>query len=135
MGTPTSTPESDATDPVYSTIVSGADLSDVRLLNDPATDQPLIGFTLDNEAARRFSKYTSTHIGQPMAIVLDKRVLSAPTIVTAISAEGIIAGVPAEDVGLLATQLQIGTLGVPLVLVEQRIVPVVVTSATPDASQ
>jgi preprotein translocase subunit SecD len=132
--TPTTTSESDATDPVYTTIVSGADLSDVRLLNDPATGQPVIGFTLDAEASKRFSDYASTHIGQPMAIILDKRVLSSPTIASAISSEGIIAGVPEQDVRLLATQLKISTLGVPLVLVEQRIVPAVVTPARPDAT-
>ncbi len=121
--------------PVFTTIVSGADLSDVWLLDDPATGQPVIGFTLDAEASKRFSDYTSAHIGQPMAIVLDKRVLSSPTIASAIGSEGIIAGVPAEDVRLLATQLQIGTLGVPLVLVEQRIVPGNSAPATPDASQ
>lgn len=121
--TPVSVADADATDPVFTTIVSGADLSDVKLIDDPATGQPLIGFNLNAEAEQRLFNFTSTHIGEPMAIVLDKRVISSPTIASAIESEGVIAGVPPEDVHLLFTQLKIGTLGVPLVLIEQRLVP------------
>ncbi len=132
--TPISGPEAGAIDLIFTTVVSGTDVREVSLLDDPATGQQVIGFTLDSEAAKRFSDFTSTHIGEPMAIVLVKRVLSSPTIVAPIAGDGIIAGVPEEDVRLLATQLQIGTLGVPLVLVAQRIVPAVTALPTPDAA-
>jgi preprotein translocase subunit SecD len=119
---------------IFTTIVSGADFSDVSLQDDPATGQPIIAFSLDEAAARRFSDYTGTHIGQPMAIVLDKRVISSPTIVAAIKDEGIIAGVSPDEAPLLAAQLQFATLGVPLMLVERRLLPPGIEAATPNAA-
>lgn len=121
--TPTSeaTAEATPTGPVYETIVTGADLKDAY----PTTDQfgnLVVGFELKPEAADRFYQYTSTHIGQPMSIVVDKQVINTATIRDAIRDRGIIQGLSAQEVRDLALQLKSGALAVPLEVVQSRTV-------------
>lgn len=121
--TPVATPEASPTPsgPVYETIVTGADLKDAY----PTTDQfgnLVVGFELKPEAADRFYQYTSTHIGQPMSIVVDKQVINTATIRDAIRDRGIIQGLSAQEVRDLALQLKSGALAVPLEVVQSRTV-------------
>lgn len=114
-------PSPTPTGPVYTTIISGDDLKDAF----PDYDEfgrLVVGFELSGDAANRFYEYTSTHIGQPMSIVLDKRVISSPVIQAAISDRGIITGVPANEVRDLVVQLKAGALAVPLEVVQSRTV-------------
>nr|WP_286207436.1 protein translocase subunit SecD [Thermomicrobium sp. CFH 73360] len=107
--------------PVYETIVTGADLKDAY----PTTDQfgnLVVGFELKPEAADKFYQYTSTHIGQPMSIVVDKEVINTATIRDAIRDRGIIQGLSAQEVRDLALQLKSGALAVPLEVVQSRTV-------------
>jgi preprotein translocase subunit SecD len=128
-GTPEAsvTPEATATasptptGPTYQTIVSGSDIEDAF----PTTDQfgtLVVGFRLKDSASDRFFEYTSTHIGQPMSIVLDKEVINTATIQAGISNEGIISGLTAEEVGDLSIQIKSGALEVPLEVVQSRTV-------------
>jgi preprotein translocase subunit SecD len=82
----------------------------------------VVAFELQGDAASRFFQYTSSHLGQPMSIVIDKRVISSPTINGAISSQGIIEGIPATEVEGLAIQLKAGSLGVPLDVIQSRTV-------------
>ncbi len=119
--TPEATAEPTPTGPVYETIVTGADLKDAY----PTTDQfgnLVVGFELKPEAAERFYQYTSTHIGQPMSIVVDKQVINTATIRDAIRDRGIIQGLSAQEVRDLALQLKSGALAVPLEVVQSRTV-------------
>lgn len=80
-----------------------------------------INFTLTSDGSTKFLEYTSSHIGQPMAIVLDGRVLSAPTINGAISNNGEISGqFTQEEAESLAIQMRYGALPVPLVVSDIR---------------
>ncbi|HET8522426.1 MAG TPA: protein translocase subunit SecD [Thermomicrobiales bacterium] len=109
------------TGPVYTTIISGKDLADAF----PTTGnfgQAVVGFRLKGSAADKFFQFTSTHIGQPMSIVLDKTVISSPQINGAISDQGIIEGMPANEVNNLVIQLKAGALAVPLEVVQSRTV-------------
>ena len=80
-----------------------------------------IAFLLSNSGKDKFYNFTSTHIGQPMAIVLDGVVLSAPVINAAIRDQGVITGqftkAEAESLGI---QMQYGALPVPLKVVDIR---------------
>jgi len=117
--TPAATPTPSG--PVYETIITGADLKDAY----PTTDQfgnLVVGFELKPEAADRFYQYTSTHIGQPMSIVVDKQVINTATIRDAIRDRGIIQGLSAQEVRDLALQLKSGALAVPLEVVQSRTV-------------
>lgn len=108
---------------IYKTIISGSDFLDVYPTEGAIAGEPVVGFTLTPEAAKRFYDFTDTHVGEPMSIVLDGSVISTPTIVGAIAAEGIIEGIPPEEVPVLVLQLRLGSRGGLLVLEESRIVP------------
>ena len=120
------TPGSEATPgparPVYETIITGADLQDAY----PTTDQfgtLVVGFELKGEATRKFCDYTSSHIGFPMSIVVDKQVISSPRIESPIcEGRGIISGLNAQEVNDLVLQLKAGALAVPLEVVQSRTV-------------
>ncbi len=58
-------------------MVSGRDLRNARRSQD-SYGQPAVSFTLNPEGAKKFDAYTSAHIGDRMAIVLDNKVRSAP---------------------------------------------------------
>jgi preprotein translocase subunit SecD len=57
-----------------------------------------------------------------MSIVIDKQVISSPTINGAISSQGIIEGVPPTEVENLVIQLKAGALAVPLEVIQSRTV-------------
>jgi preprotein translocase subunit SecD len=115
-------PTPDPNSPVYETIVSGSDLSDAFVTRDPTTGQPLVAFELGGDASETFYQFTRDHIGQSMSIVVDKQVISSPTIRDAISGQGTIDGMSATEAQNLATQLKAGALGVPLEVVSSRTV-------------
>ncbi len=120
--TPTPDATSEAEGPVYETIITGADLQDAY----PTTDQfgtLVVGFELKGEATRKFCDYTSSHVGFPMSIVVDKQVISSPQIESAIcEGRGIISGLNAQEVNELVLQLKSGALAVPLEVVQSRTV-------------
>jgi preprotein translocase subunit SecD len=84
----------------------------------------VVDFTLTDTGAKTFGDFTSTHIGQPLAIVLDKIVISAPTIQDAITqGSGVISGSFTQaDANALAIQLRYGSLPIPLKVVESKTV-------------
>ncbi len=115
------TSDTAATGPVYETIISGADLKDAYRATGPL-GQVVVGFELKGDAADRFYQFTSTHLGQPMSIVIDKTVISSPQINGAISDRGQIEGIAPKDVDNLVVQLKAGALAVPLDVVQSRVV-------------
>ena len=69
------------------------------------------GFVLSQEAARRFADFTASHIGSQLAIVLDGKVLEAPSIKNQISDQGVIEGQNSQqDAADLALNLKAGSL-------------------------
>ena len=103
------------TGPVYQTIMTGRDLQTA----DVGVDQlgsPEIRFTLRPSASKLFGDYTASHIGSVLAIVLDKKVISAPTIQSAIpDGNGRITGrFTLAQAQAIAVQLRYGSLPVPL---------------------
>jgi preprotein translocase subunit SecD len=86
--------------------------------------RPSIDFTFDSSGARRFGRVTQENVGKPFAIILDDRVLSAPTIQTPIlGGQGQITGnFTVESASQLAVSLASGKLPVKLNVVEERTV-------------
>jgi preprotein translocase subunit SecD len=106
---------------VYETIISGKDLKDAY----PTTNNLgtiVVGFEVKGGAAGKFYDFTSSHLGQPMSIVVDKQVISSATINGAISDRGIIEGMTQQEVQDLVIQLKAGALSVPLEVVSSRTV-------------
>jgi len=104
-------------------VVTGEDLTDAQ----PSFDQngrPAVNFRFNTSGARKFGQYTTDHIGEPFAIVLDKQVISAPTIQSAITGgSGIITGnFDVTESTRLSTLLRAGSLPASLVFLEERTV-------------
>ncbi len=103
--------------------VEGANLTDARPSLDQRTGQWVVSFQLDSVGARRFTAVTRANIGKPFAIVLDDKVLSAPTIQSEINASGQITGnFTATSANELAVLLRAGALPAPLKIIEERTV-------------
>lgn len=110
-------------DSAYETIVSGADIEDAYV--DDRFGYATVGFELSDDAADRFYRFTSANIGRPLAILVDKRVVSSPTIHEAISGVGTISGVfTDEEVADLVAWLSSEPLPVPFEVVEVDGTPV-----------
>jgi preprotein translocase subunit SecD len=100
--------------------VSGRDLRSARPSIDE-NNRPAVSFTLNNEGARKFGEVTGTNVGRQLAIVLDGRVQSAPTIQSRITTDGQITGAyTQEDVQNLSLVLRSGALPAELTYLEER---------------
>jgi preprotein translocase subunit SecD len=101
-------------------IVSGRDLRNARPSLDE-NNRPAVSFSLKSEGATRFGAFTGTNIGRYLAIVLDKRVYSAPVIEGRISDEGRISGnFTQQEANDLALTLRSGALPAGLTYLEER---------------
>jgi preprotein translocase subunit SecD len=120
--TPTPT-DGTETQTVYHTIMTGKEIKSVNVSPDPQGGAA-IDFVLTPEGTTIFAAHTAANIGKVLAITLDKRVISAPTIQGAIpDGQGQITGnFTAESANALAVQLRYGSLPVPLKVVESRII-------------
>jgi protein-export membrane protein SecD len=61
-------------------VMSGENLADAQPRLDNQTNQPMVTFTLDRQGAQKFAKATTNNVGKRIAIVLDKKIISAPSI-------------------------------------------------------
>jgi len=104
-------------------MVEGGDLTDARTGFDQ-NGRPDIEFTFNATGARKFGQVTQENIGRPFAIILDGKVMSAPTIQTAIlGGRGQITGnFSVEEANKLAIVLRAGALPAKLTPIEQRVV-------------
>jgi protein-export membrane protein SecD len=107
-------------DQIFETVMTG-DILRAALATQDQFGQWQIQFDLTSEGSDQFYEYTRQHIGQPLVIVLDGRVLSAPTINAAIRDTGVITGqFTQEEAESLAIQMRYGALPVPLEVVDVR---------------
>ncbi len=109
---------------VWHTAMTGSVLKTASPSTDAQTGQFIVQFELTDEGAKTFGDFTSQHVGKVLAIVLDKKIISAPTIQNAIlDGKGMITGnFNAESATRLAVQLKYGALPIPLKEVETRTV-------------
>ncbi|MFZ0543828.1 MAG: protein translocase subunit SecD [Candidatus Promineifilaceae bacterium] len=113
-GEETSTPQE------YETILTGAGLSSATVQADKLRNY-MVAFELEPDASEVFRDFTSSHQGQFLTIVLDKKVISSPRIQTTISDRGSITGnFTLDEAQNLALQLRFGSLPIPLRIVSTR---------------
>ena len=108
---------------VYETVITGNDLDTVSNAGiNPNTRGVEINFNLNSEGGSKFGEYTGANVGNYLCIVVDKMVLSCPTVNARIDDGGVISlgGSSLEEGQALAIQLQYGALPVPLKVVENR---------------
>jgi len=105
-------------------VVSGDNLITAKPIIDSQTNQTVVSFTFDRVGAKKFGRITTDNIGKELAIILDDKIISAPTIREPIlGGTGQITGdftfQSATDLALL---LRSGALPAPLVIIEERTV-------------
>ena len=108
--------------PVYSHVeVSGDSLKNSQADFDQ-NNMPVVTTEFDASGARRFAKLTTEHVNERFAIVLDDKVLSAPTIREPIpGGRGQISGgFTLQQAKDLAVLLRSGALPAPLKVIEER---------------
>jgi preprotein translocase subunit SecD len=102
--------------------VTGRDLRGAQPQIDEY-NRPSVGFSFNNAGAQKFGAFTSTNIGRQLAVVLDGRVQTAPTIQSRIDYEGQITGTfSSQEAADLALTLRSGALPASLVYLEERTV-------------
>ncbi|WP_258436684.1 protein translocase subunit SecD [Helicobacter monodelphidis] len=101
-------------------ILDGSMLTNANVVYDQY-NRPAINFSLNAEGAKRFGDFTANNINKRMAIVLDGRVYSAPSIRERISGSGQITGEFSEsEASDIAIALRSGALLAPIELLEQQ---------------
>ena len=105
-------------------ILSGDNLVDAKPTMDTQTNETVVTFSLDRVGAKKFGKATSAGVGKRLAIVLDGKIISAPSVrEPIIGGSGQISGnftfQSATDLALL---LRSGALPAPLSIIEERTV-------------
>ncbi len=105
-------------------VLSGDNLVDAKPTMNSQTNETVVSFSLDRVGAKKFGKATSSGVGKRLAIILDGKIISAPTVREAIiGGSGQISGnftfQSATDLALL---LRSGALPAPLAIIEERTV-------------
>jgi preprotein translocase subunit SecD len=105
-------------------VVTGEMLTNAQPGFDQQTGQSVVTFRFNGIGARRFGDATRQNIGKRFAIVLDKKVISAPVIETAIAGgSGQIHGhFTPESANELSVLLRAGALPAPMKVEQQRTV-------------
>jgi len=107
-------------------MITGKYLADAGpATRDPTFNQPIVPFEMTRQGARIFERGTSRHVGDLMAIVLDGKVQSAPSIRSTLSRRAQIelgSGASFQEAQDLALVLRAGALPQPIRLVEERTV-------------
>jgi len=105
-------------------ILSGDNLINAKPTFNSQNNEAVVSFTFDRVGAKKFGRVTNDNIGKKLGIILDNKIISAPTIQEAITGgSGQITGnftfQTATDLALL---LRSGALPAPLKIVEERTV-------------
>ena len=103
-------------------ILNGDNLIDAKPRMDTQNNETIVSFTLDRVGAKKFGKATSENVGKQLAIILDRKIISAPSIrEPIIGGSGQITGnftfQSATDLALL---LRSGALPAPMNIIEER---------------
>lgn len=62
------------------TVITGKDLKDAQAQLNPNNNEPLVALEFSKEGAKAFADVTTANVGRRLAIYLDDRLLTAPTI-------------------------------------------------------
>ncbi|HWG19283.1 MAG TPA: protein translocase subunit SecD [Terracidiphilus sp.] len=104
-------------------VVAGSDFRSADRSTNPDTNQPMVRFSLTNEAGEKFYDYTKANVGNPMAVVMGGTVREVANIKSPIHDQGEIEGSFSEDeVAALSKLLRTGALPASLNEIETRTV-------------
>jgi len=102
-------------------VLDGSMITNATVGFTQKTNQPAIFFTLNSQGAQIFGDVTGKNVGKKLAIVVDNKVYSAPTIQERIGGgSGQITVGSTDEAHILAIALRSGSLPAPVILLEQR---------------
>jgi preprotein translocase subunit SecD len=106
------------------TLLTGANLTDARVQIDSQYNEPYVSIDFDKKGGRDFERITGANVKKRLAIVLDKKVYSAPVIQEKISGgkARITGSFTTEEARDLAIALRAGALPAPVNILEERTV-------------
>jgi len=106
------------------TLLTGASLTDARVQLDSQYGEPYVSIEFDRKGARAFERITGENVNKRLAIVLDGKVYSAPTIQEKIGGgkARITGRFTMEEARDLAIVLRAGALPAPVTVLEERTV-------------
>jgi preprotein translocase subunit SecD len=106
------------------TLITGEYITDARVQIDSQYNEPYVSLSFDARGARLFEQITGQNIKKRLAIVLDKKVYSAPVIQDKISGgkAQITGRFTADEARDLAIVLRAGALPAPVKILEERTV-------------
>ena len=104
--------------------LTGKYLERAEALINPNTLEPVVSLRFNQEGAKIFKELTKKYLGQPIAIYLDGRLISAPVVREVIeNGEAQITGnFTLEEAKLLANRLNQGALPAPINLIAESVV-------------
>lgn len=110
--------------PVYKKVMLNGDLLSSAMVSYNQFSRPVVGFEFNHLGARIFAELTKQNIGKRLAIILDNKVICAPSInEPIIGGSGTISGdYTAQTANDLALLLRAGALPAPLKIIEERTV-------------
>ncbi len=102
--------------------LTGELLKSAYVTSSSGFGMPEVGLEFTREGAKRFAKVTGENVGKRLAILLDDKIISAPSIRSAISGgRAVIQGrFTNEEAQRLSRQLSGGALPVPMKLIDNR---------------
>ncbi|NIJ36175.1 preprotein translocase subunit SecD [Sphingopyxis panaciterrae] len=105
-------------------MISGEQLIDARQSYEQQSNQPVVSIRFDSGGSNTFAKVTAQSVGQRFAMVLDGKVLSAPSINEPIlgGSAQISGSFSVASANALAISLRSGALPVKMAVVEERTV-------------
>ena len=109
--------------PLFPVVADGAELDTSTVA--PSADElgrPAVAFSFTGDSARQLQAFTSQNVGNPLAIVLDNRVISSATINSTLPGSGIITTGTAQEQTQLLNLLRYGSLPVAFEVESSRIV-------------
>ena len=105
-------------------ILSGDNLVDAQPRMDNQANETVVSFTLDRVGAKKFAKATTSGVGKNLAIILDGKIISAPSVREPIvgGSGQITGGFTFQTATDLALLLRSGALPAPMKIIEERTV-------------
>ena len=105
-------------------MINGEQLIDARQGFEPQNGQPVVNISFDASGSRTFARVTTDNVGKRFAMVLDGKILSAPSINEPIlgGSAQISGQFTVDNANALAIALRSGALPVKLAIIEERTV-------------
>ncbi|MBM2817123.1 MAG: secD [Ignavibacteria bacterium] len=104
--------------------LTGEVITDARASFDQSNNQPMVLMSMNSDGSERWARITGANLQKRIAIVLDERIYSAPTVQSKITGgNSQITGMAnTEEAHLLEIVLKAGALPTPIHIIEERVV-------------